>query len=43
VATDEFVYDQRLIDPRVTLPPLSRRLPALVHTSSERGLFQSPD
>lgn len=28
-ATDEFVYDQRLIDPRAAMPPLSARLKAL--------------
>ena len=29
VATEDFVYDQRLLDPRVELPPLSARLPTL--------------
>ncbi|MEZ4362916.1 MAG: sugar nucleotide-binding protein [Kofleriaceae bacterium] len=28
-ATSDFVYDQRLVDPRVALPTLSERLPAL--------------
>ena len=30
VATDDFVYDQRLLDDRVGLPPLHARLPALL-------------
>lgn len=28
-ATEEFIYDQRLLDPRAPLPPLSARLPSL--------------
>ena len=30
VATEDFVYDQRLIDPRLAVPSLARRLSALV-------------
>jgi dTDP-4-dehydrorhamnose reductase len=29
VATDDFVFDQRMIDPRVPVAPLNKRLPAL--------------
>jgi len=29
VPTEDFVYDQRMIDPRVEMPPLSYRLPSL--------------
>lgn len=28
-ATDDFVYDQRMIDPRITVPPLDAHLPSL--------------
>ena len=30
VSTDDFVYDQRMIDPRLNLPALSERLPELI-------------
>jgi len=29
VADESFIYDQRMIDPRIEMPPLSKRLPAL--------------
>jgi dTDP-4-dehydrorhamnose reductase len=31
-ATDDFIYDQRMLDPRPGLPSLSAHLPGLIHT-----------
>lgn len=41
-ATDDFVYDQRLLDPRVHVPSVASRLPALEHVTLDPELLD-PD